>query len=169
MDIQTERQRTLTWSDPMIGAQKAMQMSGLQFLRGIVSGEIPPAPVAALTRMTLDEVEEGLAVFLLEPDESLYNPIGSVHGGIAATACDSAASCAVQTQLREDQAYTTVEMKINYVRPITKETGPLRCIGRAIHVGRRIGTAEARLEDAAGKLYAHATVTCLIFRVDGGL
>lgn len=165
----TDRQRTITWHDPMIAAQEALRMSGLEFLQGIVSGEIPPPPVAVLTRMKLQEVEEGSAVFVLDPDESLYNPIGSVHGGIVATACDSAASCAVQTKLVKEQAYTTLEMKINYIRPITTNTGRLRCTGEAIHVGRRIGTAEARLEDAAGKLYAHATVTCLIFPVEGAI
>ena len=167
MDQQIDRQRTVTWSDPMIAAQIAQKLSGLDFLQGIVSGQIPPPPVSRLVNMRLAEAEPGGAVFVLEPDESLYNPIGSVHGGIAATACDSAASCAVQSQLQADQAYTTLEMKVNYVRPITAQTGTLRCVGKAIHIGRRTGMAEARLIDAAGKLYAHATVTCLIFQLDG--
>lgn len=165
MDQQIDRQRTLTWSDPMVAARKAQEMPGLQFLQGIVSGDIPPPPVGVLTRMRLERVEEGKAVFLLEPDESLYNPIGSVHGGIIATICDSAASCAIQSMLPAGKAYTTLEIKVNYLRPITDQTGPLRCVGNAIHVGRKIGAAEARLEDGAGKLYAHATATCMIFQL----
>ena len=166
MEKQIDRQRTLTWSDPMIAARKARQMPGLQFLQGIVSGDIPPPPVGALTRMRLERVEEGQAVFLLEPDESLYNPIGSVHGGIIATICDSAASCAIQSMLPADKAYTTLEMKVNYLRPITDQTGPLRCVGDVIHVGRQVAAAEARLADGAGKLHAHATVTCMIFQLE---
>lgn len=164
MDKQASRERTVVWEDPLIAAQQALRLPGLQFLQGIVSGDIPAPPVGLLIRMRLVEAAEGRAVFRLEPDESLYNPIGSVHGGILATACDSAASCAVQTHLRADQAYTTLEMKINYIRRVTAETGPLHCAGQAIHVGRRIGTAEARLMDDAGTLYAHAVVTCLIFQ-----
>ena len=149
----------------MIAAQKAQSMSGLDFLQAIVAKEIPPPPFSRLVNMWLAEVSEGRAVFLLEPDESLYNPIGSVHGGVIATACDSAASCAVHSRLPADKAYTTLEMKVNYLRPITAQVGLLRCTGEAIHVGQRIGTAAARLEDESGKLYAHATVTCFIFEV----
>jgi len=167
MDQERERQRIVTWSDPLVAAQKAQQMSGLDFLRAIVSGELPRPPIGILIRMKLHEVETGSVVFLLEPDESLYNPIGSVHGGVIATACDSAASCAVQTHLLPGQAYTTLELKVNYIRPITMKTGILRCVGHSIHVGRRTGTAEARLEDADGRLYAHAIVTCMIFQLAG--
>jgi len=168
MDQQIERERTLAWSDPSILARKAQQMTGLQFLQAVATGELPPPPVSAATRIRLDQAEEGRAVFLLEPDESLYNPIGSVHGGIIATICDSAASCAIHSLLPAGQAYTTLEMKVNYLRPIMDQTGLLRCIGEVIHAGRRIGIAEARLQDAAGKLYAHATVTCLIFQPANG-
>ena len=99
MDQHIERERTLAWSGPSILARKAQQMTGLQFLQAVATGELPPPPVSAVTRIRLDQAEEGRAVFLLEPDESLYNPIGSVHGGIIATICDSAASCAIHSLL----------------------------------------------------------------------
>lgn len=165
MNKSSKRERLVTWQDPMISAKKALQMSGLDYLQAMVDGHIAQPPVANLTKLTLMKVEQGLAVFQLDPDESLYNPIGSVHGGVIATICDSAASCAVHTLLPAGKAYATLEMKVNYVRPVTFESGRLTCTGKVIHPGRRTGTAEAHLVDEAGKLYAHASVTCLIFAV----
>lgn len=164
-DTPDTRQRVVTWEDPMVGASKAMRLSGLDYLRGIRDGEIPNPPIAQLLGMTVDEVEPGRVVFGLIPGEYHYNPIGTVHGGIAATLCDSAMACAVHSLLPMGMAYTTVELHLNYVRAITVETGRLQCIGEIIHQGRRMATAQARLVDAQGRLYNHGTTTCLILPI----
>jgi uncharacterized protein (TIGR00369 family) len=137
-------------------------MSGIEFLRAIRDGRLPAPPIAELLGMRLAEVREGEAVFELTPAEQHYNPIGVVHGGVAATMLDSCMACAVQTLIPNGSGYTTLEMKINLVRPVSSETGPLRASGRIVHSGKRVATAEGRLEDAAGKLYAHATTTCIV-------
>ncbi len=156
------RVRTVTWQDPLSAAGMGATMSGLEYLRAIVDGKVPPPPIAVLMGYTLDEVSEGRAVFGMEPGEHVYNPIGSVHGGVAATLLDSTMACAVHTMLPRGVVYTTLEIKVNYVRPMTRETGRVQAIGTVIHVGSRTGTAEGRLIDANGKLYAHGTTTCLI-------
>jgi uncharacterized protein (TIGR00369 family) len=158
------RSRTITWSDPAPTAEAGRHLSGLEFVRAIISGELPPPPIAVTLGFALKEVEEGRVVFLGFPAEYQYNPIGVVHGGLAATLLDSAMSCAVQSTLPEGHAYTTLELKVNFVRPITTDTGELRCEGAVIHVGGRTATAEGRLMDQSGKLYAHGTTTCLILR-----
>ena len=160
----TERTRTVAWQDPLPGSEAARELGGLEYLRAIARGELPAAPIADLMEFSLSEVEEGRAVFECVPAEYHYNPIGTVHGGLACTLFDSAMGCAVHTMLPAGVAYTTVELKVNFLRPITAETGRLLCEGKAIHVGGRIATAEARLYDEADKLYGHATTTCMIFR-----
>jgi uncharacterized protein (TIGR00369 family) len=124
--------------------------------------EIPHAPVAELLGFTLTELGEGQASFELDPGERHYNPLGTVHGGIAATLLDSAMGVAVHTTLGEGQRYTTLELKVNFVRAITEETGRVVATGSVIHRGGRVATAEARLTDADGRLLAHGTSTCLI-------
>lgn len=161
---QTERTRTVTWDDPRQVARAARELSGLDFLRAMARGDVPGAPVAALLGMEADGVEEGRVVFALTPQEYHYNPTGGVHGGVVATLCDSAMACAVYSALPAGVAATTLELKVNYTRAITVATGRLRCEGRTIHVGGRVATAEARVTDAAGALYAHATTTCLVLR-----
>jgi uncharacterized protein (TIGR00369 family) len=137
--------------------------SGLEFLRRIGRGELPSAPIFHALDFVPVECEEGRMVFQGTPKADYYNPIGSVHGGYIATLLDSAVGCAVHTMVRQGFGYTTLELKLNFVRPVTDRTGPVRAEGRVINVSRQIGTAEGRLVDAAGKLYAHATTTCLIF------
>jgi uncharacterized protein (TIGR00369 family) len=159
----TTRSRRVTWDDPMVSADAVKTMSGLEFLQAIASGALPAPPISASLAYKLAEVSEGQAIFTIDPAEFHYNPIGMVHGGVAATLLDSAAACAIQSTLPAGTGYTTVELHINYIRPITAVTGSLRCIGQTIHVGRRMATAEARLIDGDGKLYAHATTTCMIF------
>ncbi len=139
-------------------------MSGLEYLRAITRGELPSAPMADLMGFWLSEIGEGRAVFEVVPAEYHYNPIGTVHGGLACTLFDSAMGCAVHTTLPAGTGYTTIELKVNLLRPITTETGRLFCEGKTVHVGGRIATAEARLTDEAGRLYGHATTTCMIFR-----
>jgi uncharacterized protein (TIGR00369 family) len=150
------------WHDPAALAQAGRSMSGIEFLRAIRDGDLPHPPICALLNYKLVEVEPGYAVFEITAGEQHYNPIGVVHGGIAMTLLDSAMGCAVQTQMPAGGGYTTLEAKTNLVRAITADTGKLRAIGKVVHLGKRVATAEARLEDSAGKLYAHATTTCIV-------
>jgi uncharacterized protein (TIGR00369 family) len=158
------RERTVRWEDPVEAARIGRTMDGARYLRAIAEGAAPAPPIAALMDMRLTEVGEGRAVFTLTPQEFHYNPIGSVHGGVAATLLDSAMGCAINTLLPQGTAYTTLEIKVNYIRALTRETGEVRCEGRVIHLGGKIATAEGTITDAAGKLYAHATTTCIILR-----
>jgi uncharacterized protein (TIGR00369 family) len=137
--------------------------SGLDFLQGIVDGKVPNPPISKVLNFHLAEVSEGRAVFEGVPDASLYNPIGTVHGGFAMTLLDSALACAIFTTLPKGEKWTTLEIKVNLTRPILKGTGLLRAEGRVIHRGRTFATSEGDLKDKAGKLYAHATTTCTIF------
>jgi len=162
MDAKNRRRVTVEWSDPLPLAQAGRSMAGLEFLRAIRDGRLPAPPIAELLGFRLVEVEPGHAVFEITPAERHYNPIGVVHGGLAMTLLDSAMGCAVQTHMPAGSGYTTLEAKTNLVRAITAETGLLRAIGKTLHVGKRMATAEGRLEDAAGKLYAHATTTCIV-------
>jgi uncharacterized protein (TIGR00369 family) len=162
MTAQTKRSATIEWSDPMPLAQAARSMPGIEFLRAIRDGRLPAPPIARLMGFDLVEVDTGRAVFEVVPGERHYNPIGVVHGGLAMTLLDSAMGCAVQTHMAAGTGYTTLEAKTNLVRAITAETGKLRAIGRTLHVGKRMATAEGRLEDAAGKLYAHSSTTCIV-------
>ncbi|MGD8254168.1 MAG: PaaI family thioesterase [Syntrophobacterales bacterium] len=159
-----QRQRTVSWHDPMVGANAARFMSGLDYLRAIETGEIPPPPIAQLLGFSLKRVDSGQAVFELEPAEYHYNPIGMVHGGVASTVLDSAMGCAVHSTLPAGTGYSTVELKVNFIRPLSTETGTLHCEASVIHTGGRISTAEGKIVDKDGKLYAHGTTTCIIFR-----
>jgi uncharacterized protein (TIGR00369 family) len=164
VENQERRTRTTLWADPAPALQAAQTMSGIAYLKALQSGELPPPPFAVLIGMDLVEVSEGRAAFTAEPAEYHHNPLGTVHGGIVATLLDSAMGCAVQSLLSAATGYTTLEIKVNYLRPITSTTGTVRCEGTIIHLGGRIATAEARVTDAAGKLYAHGTTTCLLLR-----
>ena len=157
-----KRTMTVSWSDPAELAERGRSMPGIEFLRAIRDRRLPAAPIAALLGFDLIEVEPGHAVFEVNPGEQHYNPIGVVHGGLAMTLLDSAMGCAVQTHMPAGGGYTTLEAKTNLVRPITGTTGKLRAIGKLVHLGKRVATAEGRLEDAAGKLYAHASTTCIV-------
>jgi len=156
------RSLEVTWSDPAALAEAGRAMAGIDFLRAIRDAKLPHPPICDLLNYKLTEVEPGQAVFEVTPGEQHYNPIGVVHGGIAMTLLDSAMGCAVQTQMPAGGGYTTLEAKTNLVRAVTVETGKLRAIGKVVHLGKRIATAEARLEDREGKLYAHATSTCIV-------
>lgn len=158
------RVRTVTWDDPMIGAAAAASMTGLDYLRAIGAGELPPPPVALLLGMDAPRVDPGRAVFTIEPGEHLYNPIGSVHGGILATLLDSALGCAVHSTLPAGVGYTTVDLNVTYLRPATRDGGRLTCDAEMIHSGRKIATARAQIVDEQGRRYATGTATCLIFQ-----
>ena len=163
-DLQASRTRVITWEDPTAAVQKGKTISGIEYLKALQTGELPPPPIAVLMDMWITEVSEGRVVFAAEPAEYHYNPLGAVHGGFTATLLDSALGCVVQSMLPAGTGYTTVELKVNYLRPITTKTGMVYCEGKIIYVGGRIATAEGRLTDAEGKLYAHGTTTCIILR-----
>jgi uncharacterized protein (TIGR00369 family) len=143
-------------------------MTGLELLRAIAAGNAPGAPIAELLGFEPVEAEEGRVVFASTPRTDHYNPIGSVHGGFAATLLDSAMGCAVHTTLGEGVGYTTLELKVNFTRPITSDTGRVLCEGTVVHRGGRVATAEGRvIAERDGKLLAHGTTTCLILSLNG--
>ncbi|HEY7123919.1 MAG TPA: PaaI family thioesterase [Ktedonobacterales bacterium] len=158
------RTRTITWEDPLPSAQQARAMSGLEYLRAMQRGEFPPSPLAVLMGISAAEIEEGRVVLSVQPAEYHYNPIGVVHGGLAATLLDSAMACAVHSTLPAGEGYTTLEIKVNYVRALTSKTGEVRAEASVIHRGGRVATAEGRLIGPDGTLYAHGTTTCIIIR-----
>jgi uncharacterized protein (TIGR00369 family) len=143
-------------------------LAGVDAMRDIAAGRLPAAPISELANMRLAEVAEGHVVFEAEPRFAHYNPLGSVHGGWFGILLDSAMGCAVMTRLARGQGYTTLEYKINILRPVFETTGRLRATGRSVHAGRRTATAEGRLEDAEGRLYATGTTTCLVMEIAAG-
>ena len=156
------RSLTLSWDDPQAAFAAGKALAGIDYMHEMIAGRIPVPPIMRLLGYRLAQVGEGLAVFECEPAEQHYNPIGVVHGGLAMTLLDSAMGCSVHTRLPAGAGYTTLEVKVNLVRAITARTGLIRATGKVIHLGGKTATAEARLEDAAGKLYAHGTTTCII-------
>jgi uncharacterized protein (TIGR00369 family) len=159
------RERLVTWQDPVATAAAGAELSGIEYLRKIVAGELPPPPIGVLMRMRPVELDDaGRAVFEGAPAEEHYNPIGLVHGGYAATLLDSVMGCAVHATLPAGVGYTTLTLELKYVRPITRENGRVLAEGEVVHRGRRQATTQGRLIDAdTEKLLAHATGTCLIF------
>ena len=161
--IDDVRSRTISWHDPIASAAVGVELAGLEYVRAIQSGEIPPPPIAVVMNFSIDELEEGRAVFLGEPGEEHYNPIGVVHGGYASTLLDSALGCSVHTTLPAGVGYTSQTLEVKFLRPITRDTGRVRAEAVVIHSGRRNAVAEAKLTGAEdGKLLATATSTCLI-------
>jgi uncharacterized protein (TIGR00369 family) len=164
-DVTVRRELNITWRDPYAALERAREISGLDYMRSLIAGEFPPPPIADLMDFTLVSVDEGHAVFRGVPGEQHLNPIGSVHGGFAATLLDSALGCAVHTTLPAGVGYSTLELALNLVRGITPATGPVLAEGSVVHAGRRTATAEARLTaEDGGALLAHAKTTCLILR-----
>lgn len=142
---------------------EALSTDGLTFLKKLIDGTYPAPPIAQTLGFDLLEVEHGKATFEGLPEFRHYNPLGAVHGGFAMTLLDSCLGCCVHTTLQKGEGYTTLEVKVNLVRAITKDTGPIRAVGRIIHRGRTTATAEGDIRDAAGNLLAHGTTTCMIF------
>lgn len=142
-------------------------MTGLEFLTEMIAAGRRP-PMAELLGFELGQVGHGRATFWATPGDQHYNPIGVVHGGLAMTLLDSALGCAVHTTLPAGASYTSLETKVNFVRPITSETGQVRCEGTVVHRGRTVATAEGRvIAEATGKVLAHGTSTCLIMAPEG--
>jgi uncharacterized protein (TIGR00369 family) len=161
------RRREISWEDPMVGAALALDLSGLDYLRAIAERRIPPPPIAVLLGMGIVDVQPGRVAFSLDVGEHLYNPIGSVHGGVFCTLLDSAMGCAVHSTLGRGQAYTTLELKVNLVKALTVNTPSVVATGQVISGGRRVVTASGQIAGPDGTLYAHATTTCLAFEAQG--
>ena len=161
------RERTISWQDPMIGASRAREMPGLDYLQSMIDGEIPPPPIITLMNMDLSSVSTGTATFTCEPNESYYNPIGAVHGGFLCTVLDSAAGCAVHTTLPVGVGYTSLEIKVSYLRAVSTTSGTLTVVGRVTKPGSRVAFAEAVATDSEGRIVATATSTLLVFPVPG--
>lgn len=154
--------KVVQWYDPMITAAAAPGLSGLEFLRAIRDGKLPPAPIAALMGFRPAEVEEGYVVFEGTPDESVYNPIGMVHGGLVCTLADTVAACAVHSTLPAGLGYTSIDLNVSYIRPVTRDSGQLRATGEVVKPGRRVAFSRAEIVDGSGKVVATATSSCLI-------
>ena len=160
------RSRTFTWGDSAITRAAVRDLAGLDALKRVMAGDLPAPPMGRLMNIRLVEVERGYVVFEGTPEEYHYNPMGIVHGGMAATLLDSAMGCCVHSCLDAGDRYTTLDIKVSYLKAMTVATGLVRGIAKIVHIGRTVALAEARLVDANDTIYAHATSTCLIKRRD---
>lgn len=157
--------RTIEWTPIAEMHARARELgcrTGLELLTAMKDGRLPRPPIAELMDFYPTEVSVGRTVFECRPEEYHYNPTGVVHGGLAATLCDTAMACAILTELPLNVGNTTLELKVNFIRPMTEATGQVRCIGEALHVGKRTATAESRLVDGEDRLLAHGSTTCLV-------
>jgi uncharacterized protein (TIGR00369 family) len=161
---QLPRRRSHEWADPAVSAAAAGTLAGADFLRALRDGALPPPPIIGTLGIALVSVDPGRVVFEFTPSEFHYNPIGSVHGGVTATMCDSACGCAVHSMLPAGAFYTSQDLTVKFLRPVSAGAGPLRCEGTVLHLGSRTALAQASLTDGAGRRYAYATSSCLIFR-----
>jgi uncharacterized protein (TIGR00369 family) len=161
-----ERKRTIFWDDPQINKRDAVaSISGLDYLKAIKDGKISPPPIANLVGYNIFEVDHGYAVFELHPAEYHYNPFATVHGGILSTLLDTTMTASVLSTLPKGFSCTTIEIKVNFIKPVTADTEVLRCKARPIHIGKRLATVEGQLKDKNGELHAHGISTCSIFKV----
>lgn len=159
------RSRAHSWDDPSATAAALGRMSGVETLRAVMDGRLPPPPIMSTLGLEAVRFDVGVAVFAFDPAEFQYNPLGTVHGGAIATALDSAAGCAVHSVLDESTGYTSLDLSVKYLRRVTVDTGRVTAEGRVLSRGRSTALAEARLTDADGRLLAHATSTCAVFPI----
>ncbi len=159
----TGRTYIATWDDPRVFATAGRTLAGHAFLAGVISGELPVSPAIRLLNLGFADLDAGRVVFTLEPAEYRYNPLSSVHDEVISTLCDTAMGIAFRSLLPAGMGYTTLELKVSFLRPITIETGPVSCEGTMIHLGSRVVMAEAFATDAEGRHHDHTTTTCLIF------
>lgn len=157
------RSKTVTWFDPMIGAAAMASMSGRDYLQAMIAGELPPPPISGLMSFVGESVGEGTVRFRCTPDESAYNPIGLIHGGLVCTLLDSVVGCAVHSTLPAGTGYTSLEIKVNYLRPVRAGEGDLLATGTVTKPGRRAAFADGEVRDRAGRLIATASSTFLVF------
>jgi len=167
-DWGTPRTKTVTWYDPEKTATAGSGLSGLEFLQALVDGTLPPAPLVLLLGFRAVEAAEGRVVFAGTPDESVYNVLGVVHGGLVCAVADTVAALAVRTTLAAGVGYTSIDLNVSYTRPVTRASGALRAVGTVVKPGRRIAFSQAEIFDQAGKLVASATSSCLIMPGSAG-
>jgi uncharacterized protein (TIGR00369 family) len=161
-----KRTKTISWDDPQKSKRDALSaVSGLDYLKAIKEGRISPPPVAGLVGYTICEVDNGYAAFELDPGEHHYNPFATVHGGILSTLLDTAMTASVLSALPKGVSCTTIEIKVNFIRPVSSDTGILTCEARPLHLGKKLATVEGKIKDNKGVLYAHGSSTCSIFEV----
>lgn len=158
------RTRTIQWDDPLATAGRGAQLSGIDYMRAVAAGDLPPPPIAKLLDMTIDSIEPGRVVFACRPQEFHCNPMGVVHGGLAATLIDSAAGCAVQTLLDPGAFMSTIDLDVTFVKPVMPGHEPLLCAGEVIHQGGSILTASGRLTDTGDTLFAYGHITSKVRR-----
>ncbi len=156
------RTRTVTWYDPLPTATAAASMSGIDFLSGLRDGTGPPPPIASLLGMRIRDVEPGRVVFEYEPDDSVYNSIGMVHGGVVCTLADTVIGCAVHSTLEAGVGYTSIDLQVTYLRPLTSTSGLVVATGTVVKPGHRVAFGRAEIVDGTGKLVAQATGSCLV-------
>jgi len=166
LDDDRSRERTHVWSEPDQLADSVRGMSGLQFFEAWSTGEVTP-PMAATLGFDLEDFGDGYVELASTPDEFHYNPYGTVHGGLAATLLDTATACAVQTRLPAGVGLATLNLSVNYLRPVTSETGPVRCLGKIVSIGRTVAVSEASVTDESGRVLARATATCILIPPKG--
>ena len=159
------RSRTVSWHDPAITALGALERSGLETMRAIRDGELPAPPIAQLMQFDIVDLAEGRVEFSCVLDESVYNPIGVVHGGLVCTLLDTVAGCAVHTTLPQGMAYTSIELKVNYLRAVHAHSGPLTAVGTVVKPGRRVAFSEGEVRDSAGRVVATASSSLLVFPI----
>ena len=160
--VEPVRARRVEWDDPAVTAAGAAGRTGLEFIQAMIDGAVPGPPICRLLGMWPVRAERGSVVFECAPDESVYNPIGAVHGGLMCALADSVAGCAVHTLLDAGVGYTSIDITVNYLRPVTVDSGTLLATGRVTRSGRRVALASAEIHDGAGRLVATATSNCLI-------
>jgi uncharacterized protein (TIGR00369 family) len=163
-DVSATRSKIVTWQDPSISAAAMASLTGRELLQAIIDGRLPRPPIADLIDAHLTSVGEGVAVFECTPDESTYNPIGLVHGGLLCTLLDSAAGCAVHSLLPAGVGYSSIEIKVSFLAPVRADSGMLEVEGRALRVGRQVAFAEAHARTQDGKLVGHATSSLAVMR-----
>jgi len=161
-----QRTRTYEWADPLEIAEIAKKMSGNNFLEGVLKGELPGPPVAATLDFHPLSLEIGKVSFEFIPQEFHYNPLGSVHGGVISTILDTVMGCALHSKLSQGIAYTTLELKVNFIKAVTEKSGRMIAEGRLIHSGKTTALIEADLKNEKGILYAHGTSTCMLFNLN---
>lgn len=158
------RERTFQWENPLEGAKQALQMSGLDYLQAMGDGKIPFPPLLHTLDFKPTHLEKGKVIFSFQPQEFHYNPIGSVHGGVISAILDSAMGCTLHSILEAGTGYTTLELKVNFLKAITTRIEELHAVGKIIHSGGRTALVEAQLIDKDNTVYAHGLSTCLILK-----
>lgn len=160
-----EQSRVVSWRDPLTTQATVASMSGLAYWRAVADGQFPPPPIGELMRMGVAEVEKGRIAFTFTPDGSMYNPLGVVHGGAMCTLLDTVTGCALHTTLPQGRGYTSIEIKVNYLKAVSEASGPLLAVGQVVKAGSRVGFTEAQMTDASGALVATATSTLLVLEL----